>query len=132
MEERVTQEAVLRERAAIGFARVTDYLSVKDGVLEIRTIDDLLPDGAAAVASVEKTSTGLKIKFYDKLRALELLGKSTGLFEVGAAPEVGENSLLQAILNSTGGEVATDDIPELQQAPAAGDVLVESTGNETI
>jgi len=64
MEERVTQEAVLRELAAIGFARVTDYLSVKDGVLEVKTIDELLPDGAAAVASVEKTSTGIKIKFY--------------------------------------------------------------------
>lgn len=128
----VTQEAVLHELAAIAFARVTDYLSVRDGVLEIRTVDSLLPGGAAAVASVEKTSTGLKLKFYDKLRALELLGKCTGLFDGVSAPEPRENGLLQAILQSTGGEVTTDDLPELQQAAAAGTILVEPAGNEAI
>ena len=55
---------------------------------------------ACAIASVEKGSGGLKVKFYDKLKALELLGKAVGLFEGGAqAPE--DNGLLEAILTAT-------------------------------
>ena len=113
MGKTVTAEAVLKELAAIGFARVTDYLSVRAGQLELRDMDTLSADGAAAVAAVEKTSTGIKVKFYDKLRALELLGKCTGLFDSGVA-EPDDNGLLTAILQSTASEVATDEIQELQ------------------
>ena len=131
MEERITAEAVLRELAAIGFAKVSDFLQIRDGTLEIRDFGSSAPM-AAAVASVERTSTGLKLKFYDKLRALELLGKCTGLFEPDFRPEPGECDLLQAILGSTCGEVNLDDLPEIQQASAAGHDLVEPAGTEPV
>ena len=131
LEKKITAEAVLRELAAIGFARAPDFLQVRDGTLEIRDLDAGVPM-AAAVAAVERTSTGLKLKFYDKLRALELLGKCTGLFEPDTCPDTSRSTLLQAILRSTSGEVRLDDLPELQQAAAAGDDLVEPSGTQSV
>jgi len=93
---------VVEELAAIGFARVGDQL-VLDDARKILT----LPDGAA-VASVERTGTGLKVKFYDKLKALELLGKHLGLFDGSAKPAPQNNELLEAILEATRQEITGD------------------------
>ena len=121
-------QKVLEEIRAIAMARATDFLSVKDGALEIRSTGELPPEAAAAIASVEKTSTGLKVKFYDKLKALELLGKAMGLFDGSAQPSE-DTGLLQAIISSTKEELKTCEIWELQQTPADGHDLVESTGS---
>lgn len=88
-------QQVVEELAAIGFARVGDHL-VLDGDQPVLK----LPDGAA-VASIERTSSGLKVKFYDKLKALELLGKHMGLFDGAAKPVQSNNELLEAILEAT-------------------------------
>lgn len=111
---------------AIGFARVTDYFFVRDGQIQLR---DPIPEQAAgALASLDTTGKGIKVKFYDKLKALELLGKHLGIFDrKESAPKPEQNNLLQAILQATREEVDTDDLPELQQAAAAGHDLVEPT-----
>ena len=120
--------AILQELTAIAMARATDFLTVRDGSLDIRSTDDLTEAQSAAIASIERSAGGLKVKFYDKLKALELLGKYLGLFECRAAWSDGQdNNLLQAIIESTQEEVDTGDLPELQQAAAAGDDLVEQT-----
>jgi len=73
------------------------------------------------------------VKFYDKLKALELLGKYMGLFEGKLSrEEKEENNLLEAILKATREEVDIHDIPELQQAAAVGHDLVEQAGHETV
>lgn len=49
------------------------------------------------------------------LKALELLGKHLGVFEKKPAGGVEESSnLLEKLLEGTGGEINTDDIPEIQ------------------
>lgn len=124
MEEKLSGQQVLEELRCIAFARVTDYLQVDGGVLRVRDSSELTKQQRAAVASIEKTSSGMKVKFYDKLKALELLGKAMGLFE-GLAAEREDNNLLDAIVLATKKEVDTLDIPEIQQAAAAGAELVE-------
>ncbi len=119
-------EQIRRELTAIGFANPKDYMAISGGSLELRDWSELSPEQLAAVASVEKTSTGLRLKFYDKMKALELLGKLLGLFD-GGLPRREENNLLEAILAASSGEVETDDLPELQQTPNAGHDLVEQT-----
>lgn len=115
---------ILRELEAIAMARATDFLSVRNGALEITDTDRLPKEAAAAIASVEKTSTGLRVKLYDKLKALELLGKCMGLFD-GAAQPAEDTGLLQAIINSTKEDLFVNDISELQQTAADGHDLVE-------
>ena len=110
----VTGKAVLEELAAVAFARTADYYG-----------PDWTPDPAsagAALASVEKTSSGVKLRFYDKLKALELLGKHFGLFSGVAFDECStKQGILEAFLRE-------DDhgISEPQCQTEAGSELVES------
>lgn len=124
--------AMLQELQAIALARTTDVVGIQGGTLVVKDTDSLPEQLAPAIASVEKTSVGLKIKFYDKLKALELLGKHTGLFEEPAPPGKQSTNLLQAIVASTKEDLRYDDLPEVQQAAAAGDDLVESAKVETV
>lgn len=110
--KKISPKQVLQELAAIAFARVPDYMELTDG--DVRWKDGLKPLQRAAIASVEKTSSGIKVKFYDKMKALELLGKHFGLFEGKESTEEENNNLLEAILQATRQEVDTDDVSELQ------------------
>lgn len=120
---------VAEELAAIGFARATDCLSVEDNALVLKSTKELTPEVGAAIASIERSSSGVKVKFYDKLKALELLGRYMGMFDgLQDRGEREQNNLLEAILAATEKEVATDDLPELQQTADSGHDLVEPPG----
>ena len=98
--ERITKERILQELGHIAFASATDLITVENGQLTVADTGALTPGQAKAIASVEKATGGLKVKFYDKLKALELLGKAVGLFE-GGAQQMEDNGLLEAILTAT-------------------------------
>jgi len=125
--ETITPETLLFQLHAIATTDVTDLMSVSGGQLQVADTETLSPAQRAAIASIEKGSGGIKLKLYDKLKALELLCRLLGLGEAAlAAPDT---SLLEAIARSTGEVIDTHDLPELQQAAAAGDELVEPAGN---
>ena len=119
---------ILYQLRCIASADVTELLTVRKGDLTVGDTDALDKDLCAAIASIEKGSGGIKIKFYDKLQALELLGKHLGMWD-GSGESKEESPLLQTLL-SIGGEVSPDDIPEARQAAAAGNDLVESPENQ--
>ena len=126
MDAEVCANQVLAQLRAIALTDVTDVVCVADGTLAVRSTAELTEGQRSAIASIEKSTGGLKVKFYDKLKALELLGKCVGVFDRPPA-SASESSLLRAIDKSTGREIDAHDLQELQQASAAGDDLVEPT-----
>ena len=102
-------EEVMEELRAVAFARPADCLRWEDGKLELKK--RLPRKSAAGVACIERSSAGVKVKFHDKLKALQLLLEYGGTGGGGA-----DNNLLAALLEATRrpfapGEI--DDIGEL-------------------
>ena len=120
------EKDILWQLRAIAMADVTGAMEITDGQLNIRPTKDMSAELRAAIAGIEKSTGGLKLKFYDKLKALELLGKYAGLFESRGAADDQDSDLLKTIRDSTKEVIDTYDIPELQQAAATGNDMVES------
>jgi phage terminase small subunit len=101
----ITQDMVLCELANIAFSNATDYAAVveKDATIQCengalmplydaegnpvkyRTVEpvltaDLTEKQKRALSVIKKGRDGFEIKPYDKIRALELLGKHLGMF----------------------------------------------------
>ena len=119
----ITQDMVLRELANIAFSNAADYAKVieKDAMTEVdgnmipildadgnqvkyRTVEPVLTENLTeeqkrALSVIKKGRDGFEVKPYDKVRALELLGKHLGMWtervEMDIAVPVydGENDL---------------------------------------
>lgn len=101
----ITQDMVLRELALIAFSNAADYASIVekqakelvDGV-EVKVVDEdgnpvmyrtveplltaeLTEDQKKALAVIKKGRDGFEIKPYDKVKALELLGRHLGMWD---------------------------------------------------
>jgi phage terminase small subunit len=100
----ITQDRVLRELAIIAFSNAADYANVieKEAMVDVngvnvpledadgnpikyRTVEpvlteDLTEEQKRALAVIKKGRDGFEVKPYDKVRALELLGKHLGMW----------------------------------------------------
>lgn len=76
----ITQDMVIKELAAIGFSRATDYVTIKGGTVCIKDTDSLTDDQIRAIAGIKEGANGIEIKLNDKEKALELLGRHLGMW----------------------------------------------------
>lgn len=85
-------QQVIDELKKLGFANIQDYINPENEIKDLSTIDR---DKAAAVESIKKTvtefsgggessgkKTSIQFKLYDKISALEKLGRHLGIFEL--------------------------------------------------
>lgn len=81
----VTQDAVIRELAAVGFASLKDVCTWDDGHLVLINSQDLSDAQAASIAEITETVTTrggtVRVKQHSKLKALEMLAKHVGLYD---------------------------------------------------
>lgn len=81
----ITQDMVLKELAKIGFADVTDFVTIEDkGVykaVQVKTTDEMPGDKLGAIAGIKEGANGIEIKLNDKGKALELIGRHLGMFK---------------------------------------------------
>lgn len=106
----ITQDFVLTELLKIAKANGTDFAVIgKGNRVSLIPTAELPPEKRAAVAAIKKGKNGVEIKTYDKIRALELLGKHLGLFEK-SADDAAENALAEFISATT---PAADALKEL-------------------
>lgn len=76
----VTQDMVVKELAAIAFARATDYAAVRGGTVCIKDTESLSDEQIRAIAGIKEGTSGIEIKLNDKEKALELLGRHLGMW----------------------------------------------------
>ena len=110
----ITQDRVFTELARIAFADRGAFARVTDdgSRVTLTDTDRLTEDQRAALAGVKETKYGIEVSTYDKVRALELLGKHLGMFDAQSTRNLQqENNLLEAIQAQ---EVKVDAIPELE------------------
>ena len=80
----ITQDFVLRELANIASANGTDFAQVDaKGDVTITATEKVPEAKRAAIASIKQGANGTEVKTYDKIRALELIGKHLGMFQTG-------------------------------------------------
>lgn len=82
----ITAERVLQELAKIGFSDVSDLLNLDGNALSVRAPSEIPKDARKAISSVKvrkdanDESEIIEFKFWDKLSALEKLGKHLGMW----------------------------------------------------
>lgn len=97
----ITQDKVLNELAAIAFSKGSDYAEVinrniiVDGKtvldeegnpqtyqdVELKLTSQLTEQQKKAISNIKRGKNGIEVSTYDKVRALELLGKHLGMFK---------------------------------------------------
>ena len=77
----ITQDDVVRSLKMILDANVIDVVNVKGQYkITLKDISEIPKELQYAIKSIKPSKDGIEVEFYDKLRAVELLGKHLGMF----------------------------------------------------
>lgn len=100
----ITADRVLQELAAIAFSDRTELAQVgKRGEVYFTPTDELSDEAKKTIAGIEEGKYGTKVTSYDKVKALELLGKHLGLFTSGADNSAALDKLDEVLSKIEGG-----------------------------
>lgn len=82
---KITQDMVLKELAKIGFAEVTDFVTIEGYgdhcEVRVKPTNQIPPDKIGAIAGIREGVNGIEITLNDKCKALELIGRHLGMFK---------------------------------------------------
>ena len=114
------RKKVFNELLLIATVRPAECLDWEEGKLELA--EKIPKKIAAAISSIERSTAGVKLRFHDKLRAIDLLLEH--MEKLGTTQEE-RNNLLEAIIAATSAAVNVDDIPELEGADNENGIFIE-------
>ena len=78
----ITADRVINELAAIAFADRTEIAEVDErGLVKLTPTRKLSDEAKKAISGIKEGKFGVEVSSYDKVKALELLGKHLGIFE---------------------------------------------------
>ncbi len=122
----VSADRVLAELSRLGFSDIADVVSIKGGKVHVADTDSLSRDVRATISEISEGRDGLKVKFHDKVAALDKLGKHLGLWK-----DAGDVNLTVSLVDLVNGSykleagelTATDGkvIEAQPEAPASGE-----------
>jgi len=108
----VDQGRVVREYFNVAYSNIASYYDVdEDGYSKFKRWEDLTPDQQAAVSEVsfgidrEGNRFITRIKLFDKMRALEGLGKHLGFFEKDNKQKSELNVTIEQVINELPEEI---------------------------
>ena len=102
----ITSDWVLQQLVQIATANGSDYLTIDaKGQVKYTPTDQLTAAQKAAIAGIKPTMAGPEIKTYDRLKALELIGRHLGTFDrqTDTGPDVEDLSPLADMLREDDG-----------------------------
>ncbi|MDY5795471.1 MAG: terminase small subunit [Fusobacterium gastrosuis] len=76
----ITQDRVLKEISNLAFTDRTGIVNLNNNRLIIKNFDELTPEQKACISGVKETKYGIEVTFYNKEKALEMLGRHLGMF----------------------------------------------------
>lgn len=82
---KITADLVLQELAKLGFSNISNYLTFDSSDVKLKSSNELSKDQLASIVEVSKSKsvtghTSIRFKLYDKIKALELIGKHLSMF----------------------------------------------------
>ncbi len=81
----ITQDMVLRELAKVGFADITDFVTIENRgsykAVQVKSTNEISVDKLGAIAGIKEGANGIEIKLNDKVKALELIGRHLGMWK---------------------------------------------------
>lgn len=85
----ITAERIIEELSKIAFANYSDFIDIVDEVkknvkgqkIRVKDLVGLSDDQRSAIRKIKYSGKGIEIELYDKVEALELIGKHIGMFK---------------------------------------------------
>lgn len=118
----LTQDRVLQELAAIALADIADFARIEKrwrhnlqgdlveyGAVEFTPTLEIPKTKRGAIMAIKQGASGIEVKFNDKVRALELMGKHLGMFGADDANTADALARLDAILSGVGRKMDADE-----------------------
>ena len=79
------RKRILQILESIAFTDLKDICVWKENKLQLRPTEEISKQSLHAIAEIKESSTGIQLKLYSKLKALDILAKYYGLYDANTS-----------------------------------------------